>query len=267
MKKEAKKLQKIEKKKVKKQLSDDEEEEEEEMDVSEVEDHQEDDSDDDEQEVGFTDENQSWLTPKGSNKRKRELSDDEGSLDDDDDDLNDEFGDVASSDNSDSSANDDDEDDDEDDEFPIEKASKKLAKKQKLIAQESEAEMKVNFAEKETFILPSGQELEVEASKAPDLQIIQNRIRDVIEVLKDFSNRRQEGKSREEYLDCLKRDLCGYYSYNEFMMEKLIQMFTVSEITEVLEANEVQRPVTIRANSLKTRRRDLAQALINRYYH
>ena len=41
-------------------------------------------------------------------------------------------------------------------------------------------------------------------------------------------------------------------------------LFPVGEIVDVLEANEVQRPVTIRTNSLKTRRRDLAQTLINR---
>ena len=61
-----------------------------------------------------------------------------------------------------------------------------------------------------------------------------------------------------------RRDLCSYYNYNEYMMGKLMEMFQVAEMVEVLEANEVQRPVTIRTNSLKTRRRDLAQTLINR---
>lgn len=36
------------------------------------------------------------------------------------------------------------------------------------------------------------------------------------------------------------------------------------QLIEFLDANEMPRPVTIRANTLKTRRRDLAQALINR---
>jgi len=83
-------------------------------------------------------------------------------------------------------------------------------------------------------------------------------------VLQDFANLRDPERSREEYLDCLRRDLCNYYNYNEYMMSKMMDIFPLSEIVEVLEANEVQRPVTIRTNSLKTRRRDLAQALINR---
>ncbi|KAJ1851372.1 rRNA (cytosine-C5-)-methyltransferase nop2 [Coemansia sp. RSA 2703] len=58
--------------------------------------------------------------------------------------------------------------------------------------------------------------------------------------------------------------MCFYYGYNEFLMDKLLELFPVSEAVEFFEANEVARPVTIRTNTLKTRRRDLAQALINR---
>merc|ERR1719266_1900282 len=153
---------------------------------------------------------------------------------------------------------------DDDDEMAVEKASRRLKAKQDKRQSEDDAEMKMNFAQTEKFTLPSGQEIEKESSQAPDLQIIQARIRDVIQVLQDFKNRREEGRDRASYLDCLKRDLCSYYNYNEYMMDKFLQIFPVSEIMDVLEANEVQRPVTIRTNSLKTRRRDLAQALINR---
>ncbi|CAN7986292.1 unnamed protein product [Ixodes hexagonus] len=65
-------------------------------------------------------------------------------------------------------------------------------------------------------------------------------------------------------MEVLKQDLCEYYSYNEFLMQKFMDLFSPAELIEFLEANEVNRPVTIRSNSLKTRRRDLAQALISR---
>merc|ERR1719150_1028016 len=225
---------------------------------------------------GFTDENAEWLKPSAGKKRKLPMGDS------DEDESGDEGGDIFNEKESDDEpggddnldgdeleSDSDDEDDDDDDEdtgdtLKIEKDSKKLEKKQQKILAEADAEMKMNFAQTEKFTLPSGQEIEKESSQAPDLQIIQARIRDVIQVLQDFKNRREEGRDRASYLDCLKRDLCSYYSYNEFMMDKFLQIFPVSEIMDVLEANEVQRPVTIRTNSLKTRRRDLAQALINR---
>merc|ERR1719510_2265838 len=224
---------------------------------------------------GFTDENAEWLKPSAGKKRKLPMGDS------DEDESDDEGGDIFNEKESDddepgddnldddeleSDSDDDDDDDDEDtgDTLKIEKDSKKLEKKQQKILAEAEAEMKMNFAQTEKFTLPSGQEIEKESSQAPDLQIIQARIRDVIQVLQDFKNRREEGRDRASYLDCLKRDLCSYYSYNEFMVEKFMQLFPLGELLEVLEANEVQRPVTIRTNTLKTRRRDLAQALINR---
>jgi 16S rRNA C967 or C1407 C5-methylase (RsmB/RsmF family) len=85
---------------------------------------------------------------------------------------------------------------------------------------------------------------------------------------------------RSEYVEQLVSDIASYYGYNDFLAEKLFQLFPVSEVCalspytlsclclrqaiEFFEANEVSRPVTIRTNTLKTRRRDLAQALINR---
>merc|ERR1719481_2229054 len=210
--------------------------------------------------------NAAWLKPSKDKKRKliesddEEEEDDQGLIGDDSDEENEDH----DKDSDDDDDDDDEEDNDDDDEMAVEKASKKLKAKQDKMFAESDAEMKMNFAETEKFTLPSGQEIEKEASSAPDLQIIQGRIKDVIHVLKDFANRRQEGTSRVEYIECLRRDLCNYYNYNDYMMGKLMDMFQVGEIVEFLESNEVQRPVTIRTNTLKTRRRDLAQALIGR---
>ena len=149
--------------------------------------------------------------------------------------------------------------DDSDAEMPIEKASKKLKKKKDENEQLAEDELQLNIAGKEKFDLD-----EAEVDKAISLQDIQLRIKDIVAVLMDFSANRDATRSRSEYLDVLKKDLCAYYSYNEFLIDTLVNVFAVNELLEFLEASEVQRPLTIRTNSLKTRRRDLAQALINR---
>uniref|UniRef100_A0A8C3E2M5 NOP2 nucleolar protein n=1 Tax=Corvus moneduloides TaxID=1196302 RepID=A0A8C3E2M5_CORMO len=101
-------------------------------------------------------------------------------------------------------------------------------------------------------------------AEPPDLHVIHQRIQGNMEVLQDFAVKREEGRSRQEYLALLRRDMAAYYSYSDFLLTKLMDIFPFPELINFLEANEVPRPVTIRTNTLKTRRRDLAQALINR---
>ncbi len=48
------------------------------------------------------------------------------------------------------------------------------------------------------------------------------------------------------------------------MLKTILGMFSVPEALECIEANELKRPITLRANTLRTRRRELAAALINR---
>jgi ribosomal RNA methyltransferase Nop2 len=59
-------------------------------------------------------------------------------------------------------------------------------------------------------------------------------------------------------------DICTYYGYTPFLAEKLMSLFTPLEAFAFFEANETPRPVVIRTNTLRTNRRTLAQALINR---
>lgn len=111
------------------------------------------------------------------------------------------------------------------------------------------------MAHQSVFSFPTEEEL----VNITNLKDIQQRIRDVIMVLSDFKRLREENRSRSEYTNLLRRDLCTYYSYNDFLMEKLMQIFSLDELVEFLEASEVERPMTIRTNTLRTRRRDLAE--------
>ena len=99
---------------------------------------------------------------------------------------------------------------------------------------------------------------------APDLQLLRTRITENIRVLDDFANLHQEGRSRAEYTAQLLKDICAYYGYSDYLAEKLYNLFPPREAFAFFEANESARPVVIRTNTLRSNRRELAQALINR---
>ncbi|KAI9665252.1 MAG: rRNA (cytosine-C5-)-methyltransferase nop2 [Trizodia sp. TS-e1964] len=102
------------------------------------------------------------------------------------------------------------------------------------------------------------------ADLAPDLHYIRTRITEAIRILDDFSKLSQEGRSRAEYTQQLLKDICAYYGYSAYLAEKLFNLFPPREAFAFFEANETARPVVIRTNTLRTHRRELAQALINR---
>ena len=104
----------------------------------------------------------------------------------------------------------------------------------------------------------------VSSRLAPDLQLLRSRITDTVRVLDDFSKLGEDGRSRADYTSQLLKDICAYYGYSEYLATKLLNLFPPREAFAFFEANESPRPLTIRTNTLRTHRRDLAQALINR---
>ncbi|WIA08327.1 hypothetical protein OEZ85_007769 [Tetradesmus obliquus] len=99
---------------------------------------------------------------------------------------------------------------------------------------------------------------------AVDLDLVKRRLKQVVGVLEDFSSRRAGNRSRSDYMDQLKADLGVYYGYNGYLLGQLAALFPPGELLELCEACESPRPITLRVNSLKARRRELAAALIGR---
>lgn len=147
----------------------------------------------------------------------------------------------------------------------MEEMSKKLDQENAMEAEEAEKELvEAGQSQPRADVLPSKEEEEMMAQQPPDLTSIRTRMIEIVKVLEDFKNMAAEGRSRAEYTDRLLKDICEYFGYTPFLAEKLFDLFSPAEAMEFFEANEIARPITIRTNTLKTRRRDLAQALVNR---
>lgn len=175
-------------------------------------------------------------------------------------------------------------DEEDEEELEVERQARALDEQAAADKEAGEEELKTNIEAREKFVLPSGQELEQDSIVTEDVSLVQTRMAECVRVLNNFKELREEGRyairtasyrssiithiddtrSRSEYTEQLMRDIATYYGYNAFLVEKLFPLFSISEAIEFFEASEVSRPVVIRANTLKTRRKDLAQALINR---
>ena len=155
-----------------------------------------------------------------------------------------------------------DEDDAEGDEFDKIKSKQKKTAEEIKKGKETKIEIHIDTLANED--LPTSAELE--NNNLTDVDVLQDRIRRNIATLKNFAEYRNKDKnySRSEYLTVLKADLCAYYGYNDYLMGMFLELLPLDEICEFLDANEKPRPTVIRTNTLKARRRELAQALIHR---
>ena len=152
----------------------------------------------------------------------------------------------------------------------IEGLSRRLDEEQEEEAAEAqleleEAALQTNIDGDRPKVLDDDDDDEGAVSRlAPDLQLLRSRITDAVRVLDDFSKLAEEGRSRAEYTAQLLKDICLYYGYSLYLAEKLFNLFPPREAFAFFEANESARPVVLRANTLRTHRRELAQSLINR---
>lgn len=196
---------------------------------------------------------------------KKMLFDDEE--ENDEFDVNDEFEDSDEEDRARPMFSDDDEDEEELENLNatnMEALSKKLDEEDELEAEEAELELVQGADQPRAIILPTTEQEEEMAQHPVDVTSVRTRMIEIVKVLENFKDLAEEGRSRTDYTTRLLKDICEYFGYSEFLADKLFNLFSPSEAMEFFEANEVARPITIRTNTLKTRRRDLAQTLVNR---
>jgi ribosomal RNA methyltransferase Nop2 len=189
----------------------------------------------------FSDENAAWIKPK-----KQALVD----SDDEDDEEEEES---------------EEEEDSDDEELEIEKESRLVDEEQDLIEEEADEEMRRTISQHTAiYHLPTSEEIEKDVDRVVPPSELKSHINSILEVLADFKKRREPGRSRKEYVDRLASFLAELNGYLPELVEYFLTMFSPAETVEFIHASDKPRPLVIRTNTLKARRKDLAAALIKR---
>mmetsp|Transcript_3393 Transcript_3393/g.7487 ORF Transcript_3393/g.7487 Transcript_3393/m.7487 type:complete len:785 (-) Transcript_3393:133-2487(-) len=212
----------------------------------EDEDGDEDSSGDEVKDKGFTDENADWLKPKQSKMKLMSSDEEEGDEDDD------EFDAAAAS-------------SDDEEMLDVERQSRLIDAEMKLEQEEADMELQRTIAQQTSvFHLPTAEELEDDENRVVPPSELRARIEDILEVLAEFKARREPGRSRSEYIERLGQDMAELFGYLQELVDYFLSMLGPNECLEFLEASEKSRPLVVRVNTLKARRKDLAAALMKR---
>lgn len=91
-----------------------------------------------------------------------------------------------------------------------------------------------DFDGEERFELPSLEQREDEKVNGVGeggLRKVERRMGEIVRILGDWAKwGGKDGRSRNDYMEQLVADIATYYGYNEFLAEKLLQLFPVSEV-------------------------------------
>lgn len=201
--------------------------------------NEDDSSKEDQKGPTFTDENANWLKPKQS-KKSQMLSSDEEADEDEESDMDDEM-------------------------LEIEKDAQLIDQEMEAERLEAEEDMRRTVREHTAvYHLPTKDELEQDVDRVVPPSEMRSHVESILEVLAEFNARRERGRSRKEYIDTLIHFLSELYGYLPELVEYFLSMFSPAEAVEFIDASDKPRPLVVRTNTLKTRRKDLAAALMKR---
>lgn len=67
-------------------------------------------------------------------------------------------------------------------------------------------------------------------TESVDMTAVKRRMAEVVRVLENFKDLRNENISRPTYMDRLRKDVMLYYGYNSFLAETIISLFPVGKL-------------------------------------